>query len=52
MRHYYEAETTAKSKDVENIKIAALSKVKLQTELREFELLRDTFSAARIFFHD
>ena len=51
MRQYYQAEASAKSGD-ENVKISALTRGKLMTELKEFELLRDTFSAARIFFHD
>jgi WASH complex subunit 7 len=51
-RQYYSQEMQASAKDRENVKISALTRTKLQSELREFELLRFTFQAARIFFHD
>jgi len=51
-RQFYVQEMQASVKDKENVKISALTRTKLQADLKEFELLRATFSAARIFFHD
>ena len=52
MREHFAKEMQARAKDQENVKISALTKTKLLGDLKEFDLLRYTFSATRVFFHD